>query len=266
MTCTSPVDARLCTDCGARYAAGSFDVGAILQGGFNILSRYPQAVAAFCGVQILFGLALLPLTLAMGGGQMPGTVPVPDLGRMFPLLGGSLLASMVYTAIVYSVFIRFLGDVLEGNTRPFGEVVRAGLGHAPALFMLNLILGVILGLGSMACLVPGIFFMVTLVFSVPAVVLEPTGPFNALAISWNRTAGHRWNVFFVLLVGGAILVGVGLVGAMGPLLLGRLGTPGMVVGTVFQQGLSGLGGALLVALLVLSYLRLSGRWLPAGQG
>jgi hypothetical protein len=57
-----------------------------------------------------------------------------------------------------------------------------------------------------------------------------------------------------------------MIGALGQLLLARLGTPGLVVSTVIQQGLSGVGGAFFLVLLVIGYLRLSGRWLPGGQG
>ncbi len=87
----------------------------------------------------------------------------------------------------------------------------------------------------------------------------------------NRTPvlpirGRRLNIFLVLLVGSAILFGVSLMGAVGQFTLGRLGTPGLVVSTVLQQGLSGVGSAFFLVLIVLSSLWLSGRWLPDGQG
>lgn len=266
VTCKSLADPRLCADCGERYASVRFDVAGILQGAFHLLSRHPQAVAVFCAVQILFGLAMLPLSLEMGAGQAPGAATVPKLGRLLPLLGTSAVVSLVYSAVVYSLFTRYFGDVLEGHRRPLGEMVRAGLGHVPSLLVLNLALGFILVIGYMLCLVPGVILTVALVFAVPAVVLEPAGPFNALSISWERTKGHRLNIFLVLLVGGAVMVGVGMIGALGQLLLARLGTPGLVMSTVIQQGLSGIGGALFLVLLVLGYLRLSGRWLPGSSG
>jgi hypothetical protein len=252
-------------DCGTRYASVNFDVGGILQGAFQVFGRHPQAIGAFCGAQILLGLAMLPLSIELGAGQAPGTAVMPDFGRLVPLLGISIVISLVYTAVVYSVFMRLFADDLEGRERPIGEVVRAGLGHAPALLALNLVLAVILTIGFMFCLVPGILLSIALIFAIPAVVLEPTGPFNALGISWDRTKGHRLNVFLVMLVAGAILFGVGMIGAIGQLVLGRLGLPGLVVSTVIQQGLSGAGGAFFLVLLVLGYLRLSGRWLPGGS-
>jgi hypothetical protein len=265
VTCQSPVDPRLCVDCGTRFASVSFDVGGILQGAFQVFGRHPQAIGVFCGAQILLGLAMLPLSIELGAGQPPGAAVMPDFSRLLPLLGISMVISLVYTAVVYSIFMRLFADDLEGRVRPIGEVVRAGLGHAPALLALNLVLALILTIGFIFCLVPGILLSIALIFAIPAVVLEPTGPFSALGISWDRTKGHRLNVFLVLLVAGAILFGVGMIGAIGQLVLGRLGMPGLVVSTVIQQGLSGAGGAFFLVLLVLGYLRLSGRWLPGSS-
>lgn len=264
--CRSPLDPRLCVDCGERHAAVSFDVAGILQGAFQLLSRHPQAVAVFCGVQILFGLAMLPISLEMGVGQTPGAATMPDFGKLLPLLGISMVVGIIYSAVIYTLFTRYFGDVLEGRGRPLGETVRAGLGQVPAVIVLNLVLGVILVIGYMLCIVPGVLLTVALAFSVPAAVLEPAGPFQAMSISWERTKGHRLNIFLVILVAVAVLFGVGMVGAIGQFVLARLGTPGMVVSTVIQQGLSGLGGAFFLVLLVLGYLRLSGRWLPGNPG
>ena len=266
MTCKSPADPRLCTECGARYATVGIDVAGILQGAFQLLSNHPQVVAIFSVAQIIFGLAMLPLSMELGVGQPPGSAKVPDLGKLFPLLGISIVASMLYSAVVYAVLTRFFGDVLEGRTRSTGEVVLAGLGRAPALIALNLILGIVLTIGFVLCLVPGVILSVALIFAIPAVVLEPAGPLQALSLSWERTKGHRMNVFLVLLVGGAILFGVGMIGAVGQLVLVRFGTPGLVASTVLQQGLSGVGGTFFLVILVLGYLRLSGRWLPGGPG
>jgi hypothetical protein len=259
------VDARLCVDCGSRFASVSFDVGGVLQGAFQLFTRHPQAILVFCGAQILLGLAMLPLSIELGAGQPPGTAVLPDFGRLLPLLGISMVISLVYTSVVYSIFIRLFADDLEGRVRPIGEVVRAGLGHAPALLALSLVLAFILTIGFMLCLVPGILLSLALIFAIPAVVLEPTGPFSALSISWDRTKGHRLNIFLVMLVAGAVLFGVGMIGAIGQLVLGPRGLPGLVVSTVIQQGLSGAGGAFFLVLLVLGYLRLSGRWLPGNS-
>lgn len=265
MTCRSVGDERLCADCGERYAAASFDVGSILQDAFNLLLRNPLAVAVFCGAQVAFGLAMMPLATAMGVDGPPDASTMPEMSQMLPLVGASLLATLVYTSIAYAVFIRYLGNALEGSHRSIGEVVRTGLGHAPSLIILNFLLGMIIGIGYALCVVPGIYLTVGLLFAVPALVLDSVGPFEAISTSWERTTGYRWRILLLLIVSGITLFGVGLLGGIGALILEPLGPWGKVVSTMVQQSFSGLGVALFLAFLALGHLRLSGRWLPTSR-
>ncbi len=263
--CRSPADATLCGTCGGRFAPSSLDVGQILQGSFSVLMRNPGAVAAFGVGQIVFGLATIPLTETMNAMQQPGANQMAALSAALPAMLFFMIASVVYSAVAHAVFIRYLGDALEGGGRTPGELVREGLGRVLPLFGLNIILGLVLGIGFLMCIVPGVFLATALMIATPAVVLHPAGPIEALSISWDRTEGHRWGVLLVLTVGFAILMGIGMVSGLGTLVLRPLGMPGTVVGTVISQGLSSLGGALFEAILVLSYLRLSGKWIPATE-
>jgi hypothetical protein len=260
--CTSTVDATLCADCGVRFSP-SLDVGNTLQQAFQLLLRHPQALLAFGAASVVFGLATLPLTLAMTAAQQQAaTQPFEALANMVPAWCGIMLASSAFAAVSYSVFVLFLGDVLANRERPFGELVREGLGRVLPMFGLNLLLGIVLGIGFLMCFVPGIFLATTLTLAIPAVVLEPAGPIESLKLSWERTDGHRWNVFFVMLIGGAIFMSVALVSGVGTLVLRPLGTMGAVVGTTVANALNTVGLTLFLALLVICYQRLSGRWSP----
>lgn len=261
--CKSLADERLCAECSTRHAPVRVDVGRIVQESFNLLGQYPLAFAAFCGGQMIFGLAMLPLTSAMSGGALPGTTAIPELGAIWSLLASSLLLSLGYMSVAYALFIRFLGEALEGRRPSFGEVVRGGIGHAPGLFILNVILAIVLGVGFMLCLVPGLILSVLLLFSLPALVFERTNPLEALSISWNRAKGHFGNCFLLLFVGAAIIIAIGLVGAIGRFVLAPWGTPGVVLHSILQNACGGLGTAFFLLLLVLGYQRLSRRGLPA---
>lgn len=263
--CTSTVNASLCADCGARFAP-SLDVGNTVQQAFQLLLRHPQALLAFGAVSIVFGLATLPLTLALTAAQQQvATEPFEALANMFPAWLGIMIASSVFAAVSYSVFLRFLGDALANRERPFGELVREGLGRALPMFGLNVLFGLVVGLGFLMCFVPGMFLGTALALSIPAVVLEPAGPLESLKLSWERTDGHRWNVFFVILIGGAISMGVAFVSGIGTLVLQPLGTMGAVVGTTVANALNTVGITLFLALLVICYQRLSGRWNPGAE-
>ncbi|QRN92906.1 hypothetical protein JRI60_27230 [Archangium violaceum] len=265
-SCTSTADATLCADCGARFATASLDVGDTLQQAFQVLLRHPQALLAFGVASVVFGLATMPLTLSLTAAQkLAATQPFEALAGMMPAWLGIMVASSVFSAVSYSIFVLFLGDALAGRERPFGELAREGLGRALPMLGLNLLLGLVLGIGFMLCFVPGIFLGTALALAIPALVLEPAGPIDSLTLSWERTDGHRWNVFFVMLVGGAIFMAVAFVSGIGNLVLQPLGTVGTVVGTTVANAMNSVGITLFLSLLVICYQRLSGRWSPGAE-
>jgi hypothetical protein len=264
--CTSPADGKLCVNCGGRVAPSLLDVGQFLQSSFGLLLRNPTAVVLLGVSQIAFGLVTLPLSLAMDVSRNPESAnPLDFLGTVIPAMLGLLLASTVYSAVAHAVFIRFIGNVLEGGNRTPGELVREGFGRVLPLLGLNLVLGITLGIGFMLCLVPGVFLSTALMLATPAVVLHPAGPIEALSISWDRSDGHRWGLLLLLVVCFGSMFAVGMVGGVGALLLRPLGMTGEVVGTILSQGVSSLGTAIYLTIVVLSYLRLSGRWLPGAE-
>ncbi len=264
--CTSPADGKLCVNCGGRVAPAMLDVGQLLQSSFGLLLRNPTAVVLLGVSQIAFGLVTLPLAMAMDVSRNPESARSLDfLGTMFPAMVGLMLASFVYSALAHAVFIRFIGNVLEGGNRTPGEVVREGFGRVLPLLGLNLVLGITLGIGFMLCIVPGVFLSTALMLATPAVVLHPAGPIEALSISWDRSEGHRWGLLLLLVVCFGGIMAVGMVGGVGSLLLRPLGMTGDVVGTILSQGVSSLGTAVFLTILVLSYLRLSRRWLPGAE-
>ncbi|WP_257449373.1 B-box zinc finger protein [Archangium lipolyticum] len=264
--CTSTVDSTLCANCGTRLAPAALDVGNTLQQSFQLLLRHPQALLAFGAVSVAFGLVTMPLTLSLTAAQkLAATQPFEALANMMPAWFGIMIASSIFSAVTYSVFVLFLGDALAGRERPLGELVREGLGRALPMLGLNLVLGIVLGIGFMLCFVPGIFLGTALALAIPAVVLEPAGPIDSLTLSWERTDGHRWNVFFVMLIGGAIFMAVAFVSGIGSLVLQPLGTMGTVVGTTLANAMNSVGITLFLSLLVVCYQRLSGRWSPGAE-
>jgi hypothetical protein len=96
-------------------------------------------------------------------------------------------------------------------------------------------------------------------------VLQPVGPIEALSLSWERTDGHRWNIFFLVLISGAIFICLAMFSGVVSLITRALGTVGMMVGTVMSQAITTPGIALVLSIFVILYLRLSGRWMPGNE-
>ena len=84
----------------------------------------------------------------------------------------------------------------------------------------NLVVTVIVGIGFVLLIIPGIFLAVRLCFVPYIVADEAVGPFQALSESWNRTSGHFWTLFgagllaIVCVIVGFILLVIGSIPAL----------------------------------------------------
>ena len=81
----------------------------------------------------------------------------------------------------------------------------------------NIIVGVIVCIGFVLLIVPGIIFACKLIFTPYFVVDRKMEVIDAIRASWNMTNGHAWTVFLILLlaipiaIAGLILFGVGII-------------------------------------------------------
>ncbi len=74
----------------------------------------------------------------------------------------------------------------------------------------NILLTIVIAIGFILLVIPGIFLAVRLSFVPFLVVDEGRGPVEALMESWNRTSGYGWTIFGAGLLG-IVVVLVGLV-------------------------------------------------------
>ncbi len=119
----------------------------------------------------------------------------------------SALANLVVTgALTYGVL-----QALRGAPVPLGRLLGKGFAKLGSVFLVSLGLGVIVFLGILLLVVPGIIAACALYVAVPAVVVEDVTPGEALGRSRKLTKGSRWGMFVVgLVVAVVTLVAVGV--------------------------------------------------------
>ncbi|MGH7526014.1 MAG: glycerophosphoryl diester phosphodiesterase membrane domain-containing protein [Gemmatimonadales bacterium] len=164
-------------------------VGEILDVSFTLYRRHfaPLAlVALVCsGVPLLISLFL----------ESSGGILVNPLLALVYYLVFVVLGALATAATVHIVSESYLG-------RPLGArdaLVRA----TPLLWRLivcSLLVAIVVGIGFILLLIPGIILACGLILAFPALVLEPgSTPVAALARSWALTRGSRWRIFGLLL-------------------------------------------------------------------
>ena len=135
------------------------------------------------------------------------------------------LVPMILFGIAYGVFIA--GPISYGAKWAFLKAVRGERVEIKDVFSVfqrnywnaviaNLVVGVIIALGIIMLIVPGIIFACRLAFVPYLVVDRKMDVMEALRVSWDMTRGYGWNIFlmgilaFFVVIGGLILLFVGV--------------------------------------------------------
>ncbi|MGW8314721.1 MAG: hypothetical protein ACWGNV_03905 [Bacteroidales bacterium] len=135
------------------------------------------------------------------------------------------LVPLVMFAIAYGVFVA--GPIQYGTNWVFLKAVRGERIEIRDMFIVfqrnywnaviaKIVVGVIVGLGIVMLVVPGIIFACRLAFVQYLVVDREMDVMDALRVSWDMTRGHGWQIFlmgflaiFIVIVGLVLLfVGV----------------------------------------------------------
>ena len=163
--------------------------------------------------RLLFGIALIPnvaamLVVAVMSAQQASQVdPTLDealttaLIGMFALLIAQIAAEVGTGAMTSAISDRILGRTatLGSSYRRIGARFGPFLGY---LFLKYLLIGV----GMMFCLIPGVVFAIMTLVSVCAFVIEGKGPRESLERSWKLVSGHGFRVFGIYLLATILVV------------------------------------------------------------
>jgi nitrate reductase NapE component len=131
------------------------------------------------------------------------------------LFVGIFLSAIGVAATTYIVSGAYLGTDVTA-----GDAIRKALGLVGRLLVLTMMTTLIIGLGMVLLLVPGLILISGLALSTAVLVLEtPISPNDAMNRSWQLTKGSRWKVLLTFLVAVLLLVvpmmAVGMLGVFG---------------------------------------------------
>ena len=118
-------------------------------------------------------------------------------------LAGTLVASLIQfaaAALAIAACFKVISAAYLGEQAGVAESLRYALGRLLPLIIAYFLVVIIVVLGLLALIIPGIWLAVKLSMVFPAVVFEREGPFGAIGRSWSLTSGNWWRVFATLLV------------------------------------------------------------------
>lgn len=173
-----------------------FRIGRVLSLGIAILFRnilpfgLISLMAAVPG--FVYVLAVDPWIL-LADDQSPGTEFVVNIAE-------TLLGSFLSAAVVYGT-----AQDLRGRRAGMAACIGRGLAVMVPVLGVAFVTGLLIGLASMALIVPGLIVATMLWVAIPAAVMERRG-LSALSRSLSLTRGYRWKVFGLIVLLSIVLV------------------------------------------------------------
>ena len=202
--------ARFCSNCGATLAATivTFPVATV---GSSYSNGWRQLWKHFLE---LFLIGLIALLIGLPSGMSVGFEDIAVAGAIFGFLGlvyGILITGPVDYGVAFANLKAARGDKLE-----IKDMFEAFKNYWNAV-LASLLVSVIIIIGLVLLIVPGIIFACKLVFTPYLVVDRKMEVIEAIKESWRMTGGHAWTVFFIGLlaipigIAGLICFGVGVI-------------------------------------------------------
>lgn len=171
--------------------------GEILDNAFGLYRRHFAPL-----VVIVLVVSAVPTILELYVQASGGFLVRPVLGMLTGLL------NIVLSAIGTAAAVFIVSDSYLGRPVDAWDALSRAVPYISRVVVLSILTTLVVGLGFMFFLVPGVIFLSALVVSTQALVLEENrSPTEAMGRSWQLTKGSRWKVLALVVVT-AIIVGI----------------------------------------------------------
>jgi hypothetical protein len=163
-------------------------------------------------------LAMLPgILFAMNGvySQTPA-----DQARAFAQLTKSpnywltIFVLSVVNLIMYGALFGAIDAVARGGELRFGAALKLGVARFPRLFAASILFGLMVAVGFMLLVIPGIYLLGLFQLVFVAIVLEDAGMGAAFGVSRRLIKGHWWRSTTILTVAFIILLVLSLLASV----------------------------------------------------
>jgi hypothetical protein len=203
------------TQVNRRYPQ-ELDAGEVISQTFKLYGRnFSKYLVVFLLVEAAVGIldtllrAEIPLpTLptSLNPGQTLSFLP-GYFESLFTLLVFVVLVSLMIGSIATGAAVRLTSDEIDKGQTSVEASLRFAVSKLPSIWAINVLFAIILGLGSMALLVPGIILGIMFSLALPVIMIENSGVLDSLGRS-RLLVGHRWlQSFAIYLLFGVIMGG-----------------------------------------------------------
>lgn len=168
-----------------------------------ILIAAPSALSAWLQSLVTVGATVAPGDVSVAPSVLSGgsAALIGPIAWLVLFIVGIALNATAQGAIIYGV----VAD-LGGRKASLGDMLARGWARWWKLFLINICVGFMVALGSIALFVPGIMLLIRWSAAVPVEIMETKGVFGSMGRSAELTKGSRWSIFGLGLVVFIILI------------------------------------------------------------
>src|SRR6266567_828671 len=154
-------------------------------------------------------------------------------GALFLLIGVIFVVNIVFSTIAEGSAIKLASEEITKGQVNFGASIRFAVSRLLSIWALSIIVGILVLLGFIALIVPGIILAIMYSLALPVLLIENKGVTESMGRS-RQLVSHRWAKTF-----GTFLV-LGIIVLISSLIFGAITAPLGIIGPVVNGILSAL--------------------------
>ena len=206
---------EVCTVCGAelqshsRYREPEQPLGSDDPNAFrptsNVIPPFDGAGDVIGPTLSLFFKNLWPITkivfVIVAPFEVFKTLSLRSMEADPQLMVGITALQLLCNALIVPALFYTLVQVMETGTAPgVNEAYRWGLSKIPKLSLSAVLSWILIALGTLLCIIPGIILGLAFHVVYPVAVFERGSPVDVLKRSYELTEGRRWDIFLAGIV------------------------------------------------------------------
>lgn len=119
----------------------------------------------------------------------------------------SYIFSWIIITIAHGICVKCASDLIEKGSADLEDAFSSAVRRLPSLLAVAVVSAILIILGVVALIIPGIILAIMFSLVVPAIIIENVGALNSLSRS-RRLVSHRWLKTFVFLLIMGIIIGI----------------------------------------------------------
>ena len=122
-----------------------------------------------------------------------------------------IISATLQAALTRGAALATIGDPIDVEAS-----YRYGFSRFGSVFWISLLVGLVVAIGFLLFIIPGVIFLTMLAVAIPALIVENRRGTDAMSRSWNLVKGHFWHVLGTIVVAFLITAIVGaIIGLLG---------------------------------------------------